>query len=202
MAKRVGSSIVIRFSASDHSGPKGDRRHVPFARRPQTDDKPARPFLEPFLIGMPDHRGVEERRRLERIFLREKRADQELPLFGQAVVGEEQMADALKPALEEDPRALVAAQELAHHLVEEPVHLRLGEGHHARNDLERPILADRPEWPDHDTRVRWNKSDPGPFHIHVRTLGRVIKGRASCPSEMAVTLRPEGQARCKPRCSP
>jgi len=49
----------------------------------QREDEADRAGLEPGLIPMADDAGVEQRRRLERIFLAEDAADQQLPILAE-----------------------------------------------------------------------------------------------------------------------
>ena len=79
------------------------------------------------LVGVPDHRRVEQRRRFQRVFLGEVRADQQPAVLAQRLVGQQVAADLLEAVQEELAGLLVAVVELPHHVVQQALDLRLGE---------------------------------------------------------------------------
>ena len=73
----------------DHAGAEGDRRDVPLAGGPQAEDEPAGPVGQARLVGVPDHRGVEQGRRFQGVFLGEVGADQQAPALADRLVGQQ-----------------------------------------------------------------------------------------------------------------
>ena len=150
----------------DRAGAEGDGRDVPLAGGPQADDEPARAGGQARLVGVPDHRGVEQGRRFQGVFLREVRADQQAAGLADRPVGQQVAPDLLEAVQEELARPLVAIAELAHHAGEQALDLRLGERRHAGDDLLGAVLARRVERPHHDAGVVGLEDDPGALDFH------------------------------------
>ena len=125
----------------DRAAAEGDRRDVPLAGGPQAEDEPARPVGQPRLVGVPDHRRIEQGRRFQRVFLGEVRADQQPAVLADRLVGQQVAPDLLEAVQEEVAGPLVPLAELAHHVVEQALDLRLGERRDPRDDPLDPVLA-------------------------------------------------------------
>ncbi len=146
----VHADAVLRV---DRAAPERDRRDVPLAGGAETEQEPSRAVGQPRLVGVPDHRRVEQGRRFQRVFLREVRADQHPPVLAEVLVGQEVAPDLLEPVQEEMAGLLVPVVKLPHHVLDEGVDLRLREGHDARDDPLDPVLVGQLERPDHDPGV-------------------------------------------------
>src|SRR5262249_35329117 len=140
--------------AVDHAGPKGNRGDMPLAGCSQTNDESVHSLREARLVGVPDHGRIEQGRRFQGVLLSEVRPDQKLAALAQLLVGEQEMLDEPEAFAKELPGRLMPVEELAEHVLEEPLNFWLREGHHARNDLDGTVLVDRPERPDDDPRIR------------------------------------------------
>ena len=108
VTNRVGLSTVIALFASTVP-----ERNVieeicpsPVARRLSTNRRD--PFGTSALVGVPDERWIEERRRFERILVGEIGADEEPPLLAQRFVGKQVPPDAFE-SLQEDSCGAVDA---------------------------------------------------------------------------------------------
>ena len=154
----------------DHAGAERDRRDVPLAGGPQAEDEPARPVGQARLVGVPDHRRVEQGRRFQGVFLGEVGADQQAPALADRLVGQQVLADLLEAVQEELAGPLVPLAELPHHALQQALDLRLGEGRDAGDDLLDPVLARRLERPDDDAGVGRLEDDPGAIDVHVGDL--------------------------------
>ena len=82
--------------AIDDARPKRDRRDVAFARRAQAEDETQRTCGKSILVRMRNDGGIKERRRLQRIFVREVSADKKFAFLGERLVGWKQMPDRIK----------------------------------------------------------------------------------------------------------
>ena len=107
----VGSSAILQLLI-DRAGAKRDRRHVPFAGRPQADDEPLRTGRQARLIRMPHHRRIEQRRRFERVLLRKITADEQLAVLADGRVGQQELLRVLEAMQDELPRLLMPAVKL------------------------------------------------------------------------------------------
>src|SRR5262249_44259337 len=87
VVQRIGNELRRRDEPSrfvhadvalgvDRPAAKGDRRDVSLAGGAQAQEKTPASWRESGLVGMPDHRGIEQGGRLEGVFLGEIRADQ------------------------------------------------------------------------------------------------------------------------------
>ena len=104
----------------------------PVARRLRQESP--RSGLEPRLVGVPDHRGIEKRSRFERVFLGEVGADQHPAIFAHLLIGQKVLLDLFKAVQEEVAGLLMAVVKLAHHVAEQEVDLGLGERHQPGED--------------------------------------------------------------------
>ena len=163
--RRVEHDAAI---AIDDARAKRDRRDVPFAGRPQAQDESLRALRHARLVGMPDHRRVEQRRRLERVLLREVRADQQLAVLAQRRVGQQELPRVLEPVKKELPRLLVPAVELGEQVVHKPVDFLLGERHDPGHDPQRPLRIGKLERPEQHPRVVRLDENVGSLHVHCR----------------------------------
>ena len=102
------------------------------------------------LVGVPDHRRVEQGRRFQGVFLGEVGADQQPPALAERLVGQQVAPDLLEPVQEELAGPLVPLAELPHHLLQQAFDLPLGERRDARDDLLDPVLVRHLERPDDD----------------------------------------------------
>ncbi len=129
------------------------------------------PFGQARLVGVPDHRRVEQGRRFERVFLSEIGADQQLPALADRQVGQQVRPDLLEAVEEELARALVPLAELPHHFFEQASDLRLSERGETRAMIfSTRLLVRQLERPDDDAGVDRFEDDPGSLDIHVRKL--------------------------------
>src|SRR5207248_58908 len=140
---------------------------MPFAGGPQAEDESTRPGGQARLVGVPDHRGIEQGRRLQRVFLGEVGADQQAPALADRLVGQQVFPDLLEAVQEELAGPLVPLAELPHHRLQQALDLTLGEGRDARDDLLDPALARHLERPDDDAGVGRPEDDPGALDVHV-----------------------------------
>ena len=165
----------------DRAGAEGDGRDVPLAGGAKADDKPARAWGQARLVGVPDHRGVEQGGRFEGVFLREVGADQEAAGLADRPVGQEVSPDLLEAVQEELAGSLVAVTELAHHAAEQPLDLRLGERGQTRDDLLGAVFARRVERPHHDAGIVGLEDDSGAFDFHCGGLAASLHEIARHP---------------------
>ena len=145
--------MLARTVSAALAGPEADARHVPLPHRPQTDDEPSTALRQPELVGVPDHRGIEERGALEGVFLREVGPDEELAGLRDGAIGEQVLADGGEPLPEEVHQPLVPAPKLRQDVGQQPLHLRVGEFHDPADELHRPLRRRRLEGPEEDAGV-------------------------------------------------
>ena len=100
-----------------------------FARSPQAQDETERAWREVRLVRMRHNRGIEQRGGFERILVTEIGTEQELPFFGQMVVGVQARADLLESVFQEIPGLGVALTEFHLHLLAQVVDFRFRESH-------------------------------------------------------------------------
>ena len=168
-----GHDVARRFihadsiAAVDHSGTKRDRRDMALAGGAQTHDEAPVALGQTRLIRVPDHRGIKERGRFQRVFLREIRADQESPALANRTISEHMDFNLLEPMEQELASPLVAFSELPHDAFEESLHFVLGQGRDARNDFFEAMLVRRFERPDDDAGIRRFEGDAGALDVHV-----------------------------------
>ena len=160
----------------DHAGPERDRRDVPLAGGPQAQDEPAGPGGQAGLVGVPDHRRVEQGRRFQCVLLGEVGADQQPPTLADRLVGQQVFADLVEPVQEELAGPLVPLAELPHHLFQLALDLPLGEGRDPGDDPLDPALVRHLERPDDDAGVGRLEDDPGALDVHVRTFRPPVRG--------------------------
>ena len=103
----------------DDPAPERDRRDVPFASGPQAQDEPARSCLQAGLVGMPDHRRIEKGRGLQRVFLGEIGAHEQLPVLAERLIGQEMALDLFKSPEEELAGLLMPVPEFAQHVFQQ-----------------------------------------------------------------------------------
>ena len=103
VVKRVRHLLRRRHEASrlvhpdavlviDRAAAERDRRDMALAGGAEAQQEPARALGQPRLVGVPDHRGIEQRRRFQRVLLGEVRADQHPAILAQRLVGQEVIA--------------------------------------------------------------------------------------------------------------
>src|SRR4051812_31336601 len=83
---------------------------------------------------MPDHRWIEQGRRLQRILLREISADQQLPIFADRRIGEKILLRVIEAVQNELPRLLMTAMKFCKELANQPTDFIVGQRHHSRYD--------------------------------------------------------------------
>ena len=132
----------------------------PVARRLSRNRR--EPGCQSRLVGVPDHRRIEQRGRFQRVLLGEVRADQHPAILAQGLVGQQVLLDLFEPVQEEVAGSLMAVVELAHHVLEQGVDFRLRERHDPGDDPLDPMLAGRLERPDHDPAVVGLQDDARP----------------------------------------
>ena len=109
----------------ERAAPEDDRRDMSLAGGAQAEHEPACALFQSGLVGVPDHRRIEERGRFQRVFLGEVRADQHPAILGERLVGEQVFLELIKPVQKEVAGFLMAAVKLAHHVVEQGIDFRL-----------------------------------------------------------------------------
>ncbi len=110
-------------------GAKRDRGDVAFARGPEAQDEPQRAGRQVRLVRMRHDRRIEQRGGFERILVTKIGAEQELPFFGQVLVGVQARADLLESGFEKIPGLGVALTEFHLHLLPKGVDFSFREGH-------------------------------------------------------------------------
>src|SRR5271157_4861611 len=179
--------------AIDDSAPKRDRRDVPFAGGPQAQDEPARSCGQAGLVGMPDHRRIEECRGLQSVFLGEIGAHEQLPVLAERLIGQEMSLDLFKSPEEELAGLLMPVPEFTQHVIQEEIDLRLGERRDPPQDPLDPVLAGRLERSDDNPAVVWPDDDSRPLHAELaRCVGLAID--ESDHAGMAARFESEGRA--------
>lgn len=101
---------------------------------PQAQQEASRSGLEPRLVGVPEHRGIKEGRRFERVFLGEIGPDQEPAVFTEGLIGQKILLHLLEAVQEERAGFLMTIVKLAHHVAERKVDVLLGERHQPGQD--------------------------------------------------------------------
>ena len=141
---RVGSSMRMRLVGVDHPGPERDRRDVPLAGGPQAEDEPPRPVGQARLVGVPDHRRVEQGRRLQRVLLvkYEPISSRRLSLTGWSV---SRCLRTCSNRCRKNSRVRWCRSRNSRITASSwPLDLGLGEGRDAGDDLLDPVLVRRP----------------------------------------------------------
>ena len=108
---------------------------------------------------MRHHRRIEQGRGFQRIFLREKGAQQQLPRLAQALVGDEVVAQLLEALQEKRPQPLVPVGKFAQHGLRPPFRFQFRERHHASDDFQHPLAVGELEGAKKDPRVVRFKND-------------------------------------------
>jgi hypothetical protein len=104
---------------ADNADAERDRGNVPFARGPQTQDETERTFGQSGLFRMWCDGRIKQSRRLWRIFVREIRADERLPLRRRLPRLVQVMAHLHEAVAEDFSNILVPVLKLAHHLTQQ-----------------------------------------------------------------------------------
>ena len=86
------------------------------------------------LVGMPDHRRIEQGRRFQSVFLGEVGADQQPPVLADRQVGQQVAPDLIEAVQKEFAGPLVSFAKLPHHLLQQVFDFPLGKGRDARDD--------------------------------------------------------------------
>jgi len=169
---------------------------VPLADGPQAEHESPRSLGQPRLVGVPDDRGIEERRAFEGVFLREVSPDQLLPRLAEHPVGEQVAANRLEPVAKKLLQPLVATVKLGQHRRQQNLDGRVGEFHHPAHDFHGPLPAGRLEGPIEDTRIVGPQQDAGPLDAD-RFAGDAVHEAAPLTMPSAARARsPPAAAGC------
>ena len=115
-ARRLQPHLPIRV---DDPGAEADRADMPLAGGPQTDDEAGLAGSQSALVGMQHNRGIEQRRRLEAVFVAEIGADQQAThLIRHCGRGRHAVADLHETIGKGRAKVSVPAAELAHQACE------------------------------------------------------------------------------------
>src|SRR5258708_4202966 len=116
---------------------------------------------------MPDQARIEQRRRFERVFLREVRTDQELAVMTYHLIGEQILLHVIEALQKIVERLLMPAPELFHHVVEQGDDFRLRKRHDPGYDPLDPSLDRRVEKPEvHPGEIR-PQDESGSLKFHL-----------------------------------
>ena len=157
------------------------RRHVPFAGRAQADDEPLYTGRQARLVRMPHDRRVEQRRRLQRVFLREVTADQQLTVLAERYIGEQKLSRVLEAVKNELPGFLVPAVKFREQVVHQPIDFILRERHHPGDDPQSPLRIRKLERTDQYPRVGRLDENVGSLQIHGNfPVSTIIQASDAC----------------------
>ena len=140
-------------------GAKGDGGDVTFARGPQAQDETQRAGRQVRLVRMRHDRGIEQRGGFERILVAKIGAEQELPFFGQVLVGVQAGADLLESGFEKIPGLGVALAEFHLHLLPKGVDFGFREGHDLGANPGGAGVARKEKRPEQHARAVWMQDD-------------------------------------------
>jgi len=130
-----------------------DRRDVPFAGGPKAQDEAHRSRRKVGLVRVRHDRGIEQRRRFERVLVREIGAEKQLPLLGKPGTGPQPGSHLLETPPQEFQDLHVTIAELGFHLRQQRCDLALGKCHHHGPDVRGALPVGGMERPGQHSRA-------------------------------------------------